>query len=93
MVVRRASEQDPPTQAPTRARYTAVAFTLALIGVAYLFGNLGGAASPIVVGIALERWNSWQAPLVSVAVLYVVSALCWLAIDPTQRIEAVEGRR
>lgn len=56
-------------------------------------GNLGGAASPIVVGIALDRWNSWQAPLVSVAALYVVSALCWLAIDPAQRIETVEVRR
>ena len=56
-------------------------------------GNLGGAASPIVVGIALDRWNSWQAPLVSVAALYVVSALCWLAIDPAQRIETAEVRR
>ena len=56
------------------------------------FGNLGGAASPVVVGIALERWRSWQAPLVSVAALYVVSALCWLAIDPAQRIDTEEVR-
>jgi ACS family glucarate transporter-like MFS transporter len=52
------------------------------------FGNLSGAASPIVVGIALQRWGSWEAPLLSVAALYVVSALCRLAIDPAQRIEA-----
>ena len=47
------------------------------------FGNLGGALSPIVVGVSLQHWNSWNAPLVSVAVLYVLAAGCWLGIDPT----------
>jgi nitrate/nitrite transporter NarK len=50
-------------------------------------GNLGGTLSPVVVGIALERWSSWRLPLFSVAVLYVVAGLCWLAIDPTRRVE------
>jgi sugar phosphate permease len=50
------------------------------------FGNLGGAVSPVVVGIVLERSGSWETPLVSVAVLYVVSALCWLAVDPAERL-------
>ena len=27
------------------------------------FGNLGGALSPVVVGVALQRWQSWNAPL------------------------------
>jgi sugar phosphate permease len=52
------------------------------------FGNLGGALSPLVVGVALERWGSWHAPLLSVAALYVVAALAWLAVDPARRIEA-----
>lgn len=51
------------------------------------FGNLGGTLSPIVVGWCLQRWNSWQASLLSVAACYVVAALCWLAIDPEQPIE------
>ncbi len=51
------------------------------------FGNLGGAVSPVVVGICLERWGSWQAPLLSVAALYLVAAVCWLLVDPAQRIE------
>ena len=52
------------------------------------FGNLGGALSPVVVGICLERWASWQAPLLSVAALYLVAAACWWMVDPTRRIEA-----
>ena len=55
------------------------------------FGNLGGALSPMVVGVCLQRWNSWQAPLLSVAAFYLVAAACWLAIDPEQRIERVDG--
>ncbi len=50
------------------------------------FGNLGGAASPIVVGLALERWHSWQAPLWSVAACYAAAAIAWLAVDPSEVI-------
>ncbi len=50
------------------------------------FGNLGGAISPVVVGVTLERWGSWELPLLSVAALYLLSGLCWLAIDPARRI-------
>src|SRR6185369_15788953 len=46
------------------------------------FGNLGGAASPIVVGVALERWASWEAPLWSVAGLYLIAAAAWCVVDP-----------
>ena len=57
-------------------------------GVMNTFGNLGGALSPVVVGICLERWASWQAPLLSVAALYLVAAAAWLMVDPTRPIEA-----
>ncbi|HXQ23814.1 MAG TPA: MFS transporter [Candidatus Acidoferrales bacterium] len=50
------------------------------------FGNLGGALSPVVVGLCLENWSSWNAPLITVAVLYLVAAACWLGIDPTEPI-------
>jgi MFS family permease len=46
------------------------------------FGNLGGVASPLVVGWCLEAWGSWNAPLYTVAALYLASAACWLGIDP-----------
>jgi nitrate/nitrite transporter NarK len=50
------------------------------------FGNLGGTLSPIVVGGCLQWWGSWNASLFTVAVCYVLAAVCWLAIDPEQRI-------
>lgn len=50
------------------------------------FGNLGGTLSPVVVGLCLERWGSWNVSLITVSIGYVVAALCWLAIDPTTPI-------
>ena len=50
------------------------------------FGNLGGTLCPIVVGWCLQAWGSWTASLASVAVCYVLAALCWLAIDPEAKI-------
>jgi len=50
------------------------------------FGNLGGALSPVVVGICLQRWGSWNAPLLTVAGFYLLAAACWLWIDPRERI-------
>jgi MFS family permease len=54
------------------------------------FGNLGGVMSPIVVGWCLTLWGSWEAPLYTVAALYVVAALCWLGVDPTQKLDVPE---
>ncbi|HZR80284.1 MAG TPA: MFS transporter [Candidatus Binatia bacterium] len=51
------------------------------------FGNLGGALSPIVIGMSVDRWGAWDTPLLSVAAFYLVAAACWLAVDPAQRIE------
>jgi len=50
------------------------------------FGNLGGLFGPIVVGYAIDRWQSWTIPFYIAAVIYVVGALAWLVIDPTKRI-------
>jgi len=55
------------------------------------FGNLGGALSPVVIGVALERWGGWQASLLSIAICYGLAALCWLRIDPTRPIAAADG--
>ena len=51
------------------------------------FGNLGGALSPIVVGLSLQRWGSWNLPLLTVAGFYLVAAVCWLGVDPADPIE------
>jgi cyanate permease len=45
------------------------------------FGNLGGALSPVVVGLCLDRWGSWNAPLLTVALGYLAAAACWRGID------------
>ena len=55
------------------------------------FGNLGGALSPVVVGISMDRWHSWNAPLLSMAVLYLLAGACWLLVDPTCKILLPEG--
>lgn len=46
-----------------------------------------GALSPVVVGLSLQRWGSWNLPLLTVAGFYLVAAVCWLAIDPADPIE------
>ena len=55
-------------------------------GAMNMFGNLGGAVSPVVIGLCLKQWNSWNAPLYTVAVFYLVAAACWLGIDPSKPI-------
>jgi MFS family permease len=55
------------------------------------FGNIGGALSPLVVGYSLERWHSWDAPLVTVAAFYLFAALCWWRIDPRESLHARES--
>lgn len=50
------------------------------------FGNLGGALSPVVVGVCLQRWGSWNAPLITIALLYLAAAMCWVVIDPGKQI-------
>ncbi|HEY2772453.1 MAG TPA: MFS transporter [Candidatus Binatia bacterium] len=56
-------------------------------GVMNTFGNLGGTLSPLVVGVALDRLGSWNAPLASVAVFYLVAAVAWLSIDPGRHVQ------
>ena len=50
------------------------------------FGNLGGTAMPLLMGLCLNWWGSWQVSLLTVAFFYLVSAACWLGIDPDKPI-------
>jgi MFS transporter, ACS family, glucarate transporter len=51
------------------------------------FANFGGFLAPIVVGFAVERYNSWAIPFHISAVVYVIGALAWLAVDPSERLD------
>ena len=51
-------------------------------------GNLGGFFGPIVVGYALDRWQSWAIPFHLTAAIYACGAVAWLFIDPSKPIVA-----
>jgi len=50
------------------------------------FGNLGGTAMPLLMGLCLNWWGSWNISLMTVAFFYLFSAVCWLGIDPDQTV-------
>jgi hypothetical protein len=49
-------------------------------------GQLGGLLTPLVIGIAVERWHSWSYPFYITAGVYFAGAMAWLAIDPLQSV-------
>jgi nitrate/nitrite transporter NarK len=55
-------------------------------GAMNMFGNMGGAISPLVVGEWLQRRGAWDLPLLTVAGCYLLAAACWLGIDPAERL-------
>jgi MFS family permease len=57
-----------------------------ITGTMNTFGNLGGTAMPLLMGFGLKWWDSWNVSLLSVALLYLVAAICWLGIDAEQPI-------
>jgi len=48
-------------------------------------GQIGGVLSPIIMGLCVQWFGSWSAPLYLMAALYGVGALCWAWIDPSRR--------
>jgi MFS family permease len=50
-------------------------------------GQAGAVLSPIVLAYVVEWFANWAIPLYLMAGLYLVSAMCWLFIDPNERIE------
>jgi MFS family permease len=55
-------------------------------GAMNMFGNFGGALSPVVIGFTLQAWGGWTPSLLSIAVCYVLAAGCWLLVDAEQPI-------
>lgn len=50
------------------------------------FGNLGGTAMPLLMGVCLDWWGSWKISLLTVAFFYLFSAACWLGIRSDEPI-------
>ena len=50
------------------------------------FSNLGGVLTPMVVAVAVDRWQSWTFPFYVTAVVYAAGAVIWLVIDPDNPI-------
>lgn len=48
-------------------------------------GQVGGVLSPMIVGLCVQWFGSWTAPLYLTAALYVAGAICWAWIDPSRR--------
>ncbi len=57
-------------------------------GAMNMMGNLGGFVSPIVTGYVVERTGSWTGTFYAAASVYVLGALCWMALDPVTPLEA-----
>lgn len=55
-------------------------------GAMNMFGNLGGALSPVVIGYGVEHLGGWNVPLLTLALCYLLAAACWLAVDPARSI-------
>jgi len=51
-----------------------------------MMGNLGGAASPVVVAWIVQKWSYAAAFDVS-AVVYILGGLCWVLIDPVTPLD------
>ena len=49
-------------------------------------GNLGGLFGPLVVGYAIDRWQSWTIPFYIAAAMYAAGSIAWLFIDPHRKL-------
>lgn len=50
-------------------------------------GQVGSIISPVVAGWLVTQFANWQAPLLIMAGLYILSALLWMLVDPRKRLE------
>ena len=49
-------------------------------------GQVGSILSPMVAGWIVYRFANWQAPLLIMGGLYLLSALLWTVVDPRKRL-------
>lgn len=51
-----------------------------------MFGNLGGALSPLLFGLLVDWTGRWELPFLIASGLVVIAALSWLKIDPERSV-------
>jgi len=54
-------------------------------------GQVGAFICPIVVGNMVEYFSNWTAPMYLTGILYCLGALCWVRINPAEKLWS-EGR-
>jgi MFS family permease len=54
------------------------------------FGNIGGALSPLVVGYAVQWWNSWTIPFFITAGVYAFGGFMTFLVNPRKRLAQLE---
>jgi len=50
-------------------------------------GQVGSIISPVVTGWVVTRFANWQAPLVIMGGLYLISAVLWMLVDARKRLK------
>jgi MFS family permease len=50
-------------------------------------GQVGSIVSPVVTGWVVTRFADWQAPLLIMGGLYLLSAVLWMLVDARKRLE------
>ena len=56
-------------------------------GAMNMLGNAGGFFSPIILGMIVQRTNSWTIAFYVTSVVSLGGAICWLLLDPTTPLE------
>ncbi len=49
-------------------------------------GQAGGAMSPLVLALLVDRFHSWSVPLYVTGALYFLGAFCWFAVNPASTV-------
>ena len=60
-----------------------------LSGAMNMWGNIGGALSPFVIGVILQLTNNnWNLTFYVSAAIYLMGILCWMFLDPVTPLES-----
>ena len=50
------------------------------------WGNVGGAISPLIAGLLVQHFGSWNLAILVAGVIFMCGSLLWLVIDPTRNV-------
>ena len=62
-----------------------------ILGWGNMWGNLGAAVSPLIVGWMVAQHNNWDAAFMTCAAAYLISGLSALGVDATKPIEVKDA--